>query len=81
MVSDDGFDPNDLSDLESAFTRITHDSSVGYTIEFIMTKLAARDMVETWLNALMGDRDAIRTCMANYSYIVEEVMHALQQDD
>lgn len=80
-MSDEGFDPKDLEDLETKFTRITKDSAVGYTVEFIMTRLAAKDMVETWLNAMMGDREAIRTCMQNYSYIVEEVMNALQMDD
>jgi hypothetical protein len=80
-MNEDGFDPKDLEDLETKFTRITKDSAVGYTVEFIMTRLAAKDMVETWLNAMMGDRDAIRTCMENYSYIVEEVMNALQMDE
>ncbi len=80
-MNEDGFDPKDLEDLETKFTRITKDSAVGYTVEFIMTRLAAKDMVETWLNAMMGDRDAIRTCMQNYSYIVEEIMNALQMDE
>lgn len=81
MSDDMGFDPQDLEDLETKFTRITKDSTVGYTVEFIMTRLAAKDMVETWLNAMMGDRDAIRTCMQNYSYIVEEIITALQMDE
>jgi hypothetical protein len=78
---EEGFDPSDIADLETKFARIKKDSSVGYTVEFIMTKLAAREMVSTWLSALLGDRDATRICMSNYSYLVEEIMNVLQEDD
>jgi hypothetical protein len=78
---EEGFDPNDIADLETKFARIKKDSAVGYTVEFIMTKLAAQEMVSTWLSALLGDRDAVRICMSNYSYLVEEIMNVLQEDD
>lgn len=82
MESDDlGFDPKDLQDIEQKFARIKKDATTGYSVEFIMTKLAARDMIETWIEALMGSRSAIRTCMGNYSYIMEEIMEALKIDE
>lgn len=82
MEFDDlGFDPNDLNDIEEKFARIKKDADTGYSVEFIMTRLAAREMVETWIEALLGSRSAIKTCMANYSYIMEEIMEALKIDE
>jgi hypothetical protein len=76
-----GFNPDDIADLERIFARTVEDSENGYIVEFHISKLAAKEMVEEWIEGLMGNRAAIKSWMHNYSYIVESIMEQLQADD
>jgi hypothetical protein len=76
-----GFNPDDIADLERIFARTVQDSEEGYIVEFHLSKLAAKEMVEEWLEGLMGSRTAIKSWMNNYSYIVESIMEQLQEGD
>jgi hypothetical protein len=76
-----GFSPDDMADLERIFARTVEDSEKGYIVEFHLSKLAAQEMVEEWIEGLMGSRTAIKSWMHNYSYIVESIMEQLQADD
>lgn len=81
MGDEEGFEPDDLNELEKTFAKIYKDSEVGYTVELHLSKLAAKEMVDEWLNALMGDKNSIRQCMINYSYMMEEIIAQIHDDE
>lgn len=78
---EDGFTPEDLEELSLRFNRMEEDSKIGYSIELQISRAAAREMVAIWLEALMGDKQALSVCFDNYSYLVGEIMDALGEDD
>jgi hypothetical protein len=79
-MSDFDFDPDDVSEIEKIFAKIEKDNDYGYVVELHITRLAAQEMVDEWLEAIMGHPPAIRNCMTNYSFIVQEVMNELKTD-
>lgn len=79
-MTDKGFDPEDIGELEEIFARTVRDSKQGYIVEFHITRLAANDMIKEYINALMGDREAIADCMRNYAYIVQEIMDQVKSE-
>lgn len=74
------FDPEDIKEISANFAQISKDAFEGYCVEFHVTKLGAKDMVEEWNQAMLGDQDSLFRCMENYSYIVGEIMEALRLD-
>ena len=81
VMSDDNFDPYDMEELNKKFDQIIRDTENGYVIEFHMSRLAAREMVEEWVQAILGVPESTRRCMENYSYIVTCIMDELKKDD
>lgn len=80
-MSDGDFNPDDMREMNKKFEQIIRDSDRGYCVELHLTVLAARDMVKEWVQAIMGDEEAIKNCASNYSYIMTQIMEALQQDN
>lgn len=79
-MSEEEFNPSDVNEIDSRFEQIIRDTENGYCVEFHITRLAARDMVKEWMEALLGDTDSAKACMQNYSYIVTCIMEELQRD-
>ena len=79
-MTDKGFDPDDIEELEEIFSKTVKHSKEGYIVEFHITRLAADDMIKEYINALMGDRNAIADCMRNYAYIVQEIMDQVKSE-
>ena len=79
-MTDKGFDPDDIEELEKIFSRTVKHSKEGYIVEFHLTRLAAEDMIKEYINALMGNRDAVADCMRNYAYIVQEIMDQVKSE-
>jgi hypothetical protein len=75
------FDPDDMAEISASFAQISKDAFEGYSVEFHVTKLGAKDMVAEWNKAMLGDQDCLFKCMENYSYIVSEIIEALKLDD
>ena len=75
------FNPDDLAELEARFARVTSDENEGYSVELIMTRAMARDMLENWFAALMGVPEAVAQVFADYAHIMQNVMQAVQADD
>lgn len=80
-MSDADFNPDDIADLEERFAKITKESSDGFFIEMFITKESARTMIKTWLEAIMGVPTAVKECLTNYGYIVDELILALEEDE
>lgn len=81
MNPDDfNIDPKLLEELEDTFDRVVSDTENGYSIELIMSRAVARDIVANWIKAMMGHSDAVATCFYEYSQIVSSIMQALKED-
>lgn len=75
------FNPDDLAELEARFARVTSDEEEGYSVELIMSRAMARDMLENWFSALMGVPEAISRVFVEYAHIMSNIMLAVQEDD
>ncbi len=75
------FDKDDISELEGIFTNIIKDDSDGFVVEFVISVLAARELVELYLQAQTGDEIAKNKSWHEYSKIIAELTQALNQHD
>jgi hypothetical protein len=75
------FDKNDINELEGIFTNLIKDDSDGFVMEFIISVLAARELVELYLRAQSGDEIAKKKSWFEYSKIIAELTQALNLHD
>jgi hypothetical protein len=75
------FDKDDISELEGIFTNIIKDDSDGFVVEFVISVLAARELVELYLQAQTGDEIAKNKSWHEYSKIIAELTQALNLHD
>jgi len=75
------FDKDDISELEGIFTNIIKDDSDGFVVEFVISVLAARELVELYLRAQTGDEIAKEKSWHEYSKIIAELTQALNLHD
>lgn len=73
--------PDDLQELESIFARVSRDEYEGYSVELMMSRAMARDMLENWFAALMGVPEAVARAFAEYAHIMSHIMDAVKEDD
>lgn len=73
------FDSKDISELEGIFTSIIKDDQNGFVIEFLISVLAAKELVELYLRAQRGDVIAKQKCWYEYSKIIAELTQALNK--
>jgi hypothetical protein len=79
-MSESDFDPQDMEDLRDIFDKIDEDHEVQYVVELHISLLSAKEMIDEWITAMMGDKESIKNCMINYSFIVERVMEKVSED-
>ena len=75
------FDPDDLSEMYSMFARIMSDSDQGYTMEFSISRLQAKDLMNMWTKACLGDNVSTAQCLIEYGKIMLELQYALTNDE
>jgi len=75
------FDPDDLTELEGIFAQMIEDNETGFVMEFIISKLAAKELVEAWMLANMGDPIGLANSLHEYAKIMEELIRALGEPD
>lgn len=75
------FDPDDMSELEGIFAQMVEDNEQGYVMEFVISKLAAKELVAIWDNAMFGDPSSIQLCLMEYGKIMQELADALSNSD
>lgn len=73
--------PDDLQELENAFAKVSRDEYEGYSVELMMSRAMARDMLENWFSALMGVPEAVTQAFMEYAHIMTSIMEAVQDDD
>jgi hypothetical protein len=79
-MHDDDLNPDDMSELEGIFAQMIEDNETGFVMEFVISRLAAKELVEAWTNAEDGDVDALWLCLHEYGKIMKEIFYALDQD-
>lgn len=75
------FDPDDMSELEGIFAQMIEDNETGFVMEFVISKLAAKELVESWMKASIGDPIALAISLHEYGKIMAELLHALNTTD
>jgi len=79
LADDSNFDPEDMSELEGIFTNMISDNESGFVMEFIISKLAAKELVGEWVKACYGDAKSLNTSLHEYAKIVAEIERALNE--
>jgi hypothetical protein len=79
-MQDDDLNPDDMSELEGIFAQMIEDDQTGYIMEFVISKLAAKELVEAWTKACDGDTNSFYLSMHEYGKIMREMQDALAGD-
>lgn len=77
-MQNDDLNPDDMSELEGIFAQMIEDNETGFIMEFVISKLAAKELVQAWTAAVEGDADAAYLCMHEYGKIMTEIRYALE---
>lgn len=79
-MSDADFDPNDMSELSGIFAEMIADNEDGFIMEFGISRLNAKELVDAWYNAEQGDPDAMAASWIEYTKIIRQVQKALGEE-
>ena len=75
------FQPEDINEMDGAFTSIIKDNNDGFVVEFAISVLAAKELVELYLEALQGNAKAQEKFWHEYAKIIAELTQALNNHD
>ena len=75
------FDPEDMTELEGIFTQMIADNEDGFIVEFGISILSAKELVNLWNKANMGSRAAQKASWMEYSKIMGELKKALESKE
>jgi len=76
----EGFDPDDMNELQGIFAEMIADNEDGYIMEFAISKLAAKELVRLWKEASLGVKEAQQISWSEYTKIITELARALHED-
>ena len=79
-MRDDDLNPEDMSELEGIFAQMIEDNEIGFVMEFIISRLAAKELSEAWTNAQKGDTSALYLSLSEYGKIMKEIRYALDEE-
>lgn len=74
------FNPDDMSELQGIFAQMIQDNETGFVMEFIISRLAAKELVEHWNKACQGNSVALAICLHEYGKIMAELVEALSSE-
>jgi len=77
LADDNDFNPDDMSELEGIFANMISDNESGFVMEFIISKLAAKELVHEWIKACYGDAKSLNISLHEYAKIIAEIERAL----
>jgi len=73
---DNGFNPEDLAEMDGIMDSMVHDAESGFCIEFAISTLHAKELIELYWAARGGDRNAQAKCWSEYAKIMRAVIEA-----
>jgi hypothetical protein len=71
------FQPEDINEIDGAFTSIIKDNNDGFVVEFVISVLAAKELVNEWIKACYGDAKSLNISLHEYAKIIAEIERAL----
>lgn len=74
------FNPDDMSELEGIFAQMIEDNETGFVMEFIISKLAAKELLGHWEKACQGNSVALALCLHEFGKIMAELTAALSAE-
>ena len=77
---ENGLDPDDITELQGIFAQMIEDNETGFVMEFVVSKLAAKEIVEQWVLACMGDPIGLANSLHEYAKIMIELSDALNEE-
>ena len=72
-MSENGFDPDDITELDGIFMSMIADNEDGFVMEFGISVLAAKELIELWHQAESGNRIARIKSWGEYTKIINEL--------
>jgi hypothetical protein len=78
---DFGINPDDFAELEERFDHVISDSENGYILELLISRINAKGLLKTWIQACLGDTVSMRAAMHEYGRIMQELKDAMADDD
>lgn len=79
-MQNDDLNPDDMSELEGIFAQMIEDNETGFVMEFIISRLAAKELVEAWTESEDGNDEAMYLCLHEYGKIMREIQDALNDN-
>lgn len=79
MSHDSEFNQDDMTELEGIFTSMIADNENGFTMEFVVSRLSAKEIISLWEKAAQGDYRAQAASWNEYTKIVNELREALEE--
>lgn len=80
-MSESDFDPDDMTELEGIFAEMISDNEDGFVMEFGISRLAAKELVDLWYQSVNGSKQAQAASWAEYTKIIIQLKLALGEDD
>ena len=80
-MSDADFDPDDMSELSGIFAEMIADNEDGFVMEFGISRLNAKELIDEWYNAEQGDPEGMYYSWKEYTKIIKQLQAALGEDD
>lgn len=79
-MSEQYFDPEDISELSGIFAEMIADNEDGFIMEFGISRLAAKELVDLHKQATLGIKEAQAASWAEYTKIINQVKKALKDE-
>jgi hypothetical protein len=80
-VSEADFNPDDMTELEGIFAEMIADNEDGFIMEFGISRLNAKELIDEWYNAEQGDPEGMYHSWKEYTKIIKKLQAALGMDD
>jgi hypothetical protein len=80
-VTESWFDPEDMSELSGIFAEMIADNDDGFVMEFGISRLNAKELIDEWYNAEQGDAEGMFYSWQEYTKIIRQLQKALGEDE
>ena len=78
---EDGFDPDQLAELEKLMEQVVSDEMTGYQMVFWVSASAAKEMIDCYDNAIGGSAIDGALCMIEFGKIVNQLRQIVNGDE
>ncbi len=80
-MTESWFDPEDMSELSGIFAEMIADNDDGFVMEFGISRLNAKELIDEWYNAEQGDAEGMFYSWQEYTKIIRQLQKALGEDE